>query len=158
MQFGRVIISFFLIFSYSLSFAQSLVPHCSDISSAEHSHNSESIHQHKHQSAHDDSDENHTHISHNNHFDEGFYDLLICLMSDSPHGASDCCTQHVTSNTSNITFVLSHNEIAKVISTFVAVFAIVEEKEPTLLSDYNDAFYASPEINTQSLRGPPVYS
>ncbi len=157
MQIKRAIISFVLIFSYSLGFAQSLIPHCS-VTDAEHSHIAENTHQHKHKEAHDDSHESHTHISHDNHFDEGIYDLLICLMSDSHHGASDCCTQHVTSNASNLTIVLSHSELAKVISTFVAVFAIVEEKEPTLLSDYNVAFYASPEINAQSLRGPPFYS
>ena len=158
MQLKRVIISFVLIFSYSLGFAQSLIPHQHDIGDIAHNHSAKKTHHHQHKKAHDDSHESHTHITHNNHFDEGIYDLLICLMSDFQHGANDCCTQHTNSNVSNVTIVLTHNEVAKVISTFIAVFAIPEDKEALHFSELKENVYTSPEINAQSLRGPPTLS
>tara|TARA_R110002072_G_scaffold238038_3_gene395446 strand:+ start:3443 stop:3901 length:459 start_codon:yes stop_codon:yes gene_type:complete len=152
MQFGRIIISFFLIFSYSFGFAHSLVPHCSDSSPVEINH------QHKHQSELNNSHEKHEHIVHANHFDEGIYDLLICLMSDSHNGTSDCCTQHVSSNTSSLSAVLSNNDIAKLVSSFVAIFGIAENNEKTHFSELSDVIYTSPEVNAHSLRGPPSIS
>jgi len=157
MQLKRAIISFVLILSYSLSFAQSLVPHCSDLNSLEHSHDLERAHQHQHKAQHDDSNENHSHITHNNHFDEGVYDLLICLMSDSEHGASDCCNQQLPS-VSRVSIVLFQNDLAKAVSTFIAVFSLSISSEKDDYFDLIETIYRSPQVNALSLRGPPIYS
>ncbi|MBL1280527.1 MAG: hypothetical protein COA33_009655 [Fluviicola sp.] len=156
MQFKRVIISFLLIFSYSFGFAHSLIPHCDNLLNGNHIHNTAEKHKHQHNSSLEENHENHSHVSHGNHFDEGVYDLLMCLFSDLDHGDSECSMQHTATSEPSITY--DSQEFAKVFSTFIALFAIVENKEEITISKVSDAIYASPEINALSLRGPPVIS
>lgn len=100
MKLKKIIISFFLLFVYSISFAHSLTFHEHGFY-AEHQYEfSESIeasHSHEYQYHHthtlDKEKVSTNHIQHNDHCDEGVLDLISCVLADLPahnHNHTDC--------------------------------------------------------------------
>ena len=90
MQLRKTLISFLLIFSYSIGFAHNAIPHCDE------AHESDLHHTHEHNHQHHSSDEvssEHSHIAHNDHYDHGIIDLLICALESSNHDDGDCKTE-----------------------------------------------------------------
>ena len=152
MHLKRVFISIILIFSYTVGFAHSIIPHCDNLFNGSHIHNISEEHNHNHLT--NESHEDHEHITHGNHFDEGIYDLIICLFSDLDHGASECNMQHNTPLESSIDY--GHQENSKIISTFVSTFGTIEEVEKIEISKLSEISYNIPELNAHSLRGPPT--
>lgn len=95
MKLRKSIISFLLIFAYSLGFAQEFIPHIHvedgghnhlEVSAKEHHH----LENHTHTNSHNGND-----VAHQDHLDESIYDYLICLMSGVEHSA--CYASHAVS-------------------------------------------------------------
>ncbi len=90
MQLKKTLISFLLICSYSFGFAHNLVPHCTEIHAEqeqgkiEHHDN-----HHEHQEGELISD-NHSHLAHADHYDDGLIDLLVCALENVNHNDGSC--------------------------------------------------------------------
>ena len=153
MELKRVVISFFLIFSYTVGFAHSVIPHCDNLLNGNHIHNTAEGHNHQHHDHSDFSHKDHEHITHGNHFDKGIYDLLICLFSDLEHGESECNMQH--NNPIEPSIEYNQQEYIKFISIFSTISGDIKEIEQQRLSKLSESAYYSPELSAQSLRGPP---
>ena len=91
MRLKQLIISFFFLFVYSLSFAHSLMPHVNGFYSEhfpEVRAENENQHIHSHHKC-DTPTENC--ITHNDHCDTGIIDLIVCFFSDSHYHHSNEC-------------------------------------------------------------------
>jgi hypothetical protein len=156
MQIKRVVISCFLLFTYSLGFAHNLIPHC-EASNIEHQENSHHHHEH-HQHDSDDKDIDHEDIVHNGHLDAGFYDYFLCFLSDTEHPIHDCNLNHyLPANTyDKVDTELSK---AKFIAVLITVFSTTEQDEalPKTRSEFA-SIYLSPPIGDSPHRGPPSFS
>ena len=156
MQIKRVVISCFLLFTYSLGFAHNLIPHC-EASNIEHQENSHHHHEH-HQHDSDDKDIDHEDIVHNGHLDAGFYDYVLCFLSDTEHPIHDCNLNHyLPANTyDKVDTELSK---AKFIAVLITVFSTTEQDEalPKTRSEVA-SIYLSPPIGDSPHRGPPSFS
>ncbi len=147
----NIILAYFLILSYTLSFAHSLIPHSEGLIDGQHIHDLSHEHNHSHSKVHSHSTDDH--VIHADHFDENIYDYLICIFSDLEHGESECSIEHeAPTQEVNVSFL------------FVAVFYAVsnyhtiddvleqEKKERRVIQK---TFYSPPQQNAYSLRGPP---
>ncbi len=95
MKITKIILSLFLLFTYSLGIAHNIIPHQHDDGSHQHVSENHHNHGHEHHSsniAHTD----HHHISHGDHFDENMYELLLCFLHQSENHENDCKKQHYT--------------------------------------------------------------
>jgi hypothetical protein len=86
-----MLISALLLLTYSLGFAHNFVPHHHDTETQvhEHAHQNEA-HEHHHHKSSAHKHQAHEHISHGDHYDEGFYDLLIRFLHDVEHHDAKC--------------------------------------------------------------------
>ena len=160
MKLKNIIISFFLLFVYSISFAHSLSFHEHGFY-AEHQHefisDQETEHHHNHHSHNQHSETKTAHINHNNHCDEGIFDLIICVLSEANHHHNDCHLEHQptheykrVSNQSNVKLILSFNSF---VIQSIDSFSKTELSSPQLSLDIQSKL-----IDTSPLRGPPVLS
>mgnify|MGYP000650090300 CR=1 FL=1 len=77
------IASYFLLLVYGVSFGHQIIPH--------HHHEENQDHQsesHKHCAV---EVETHSHVAHDDHFDEGFIDYLACVFGNHEHNPSREC-------------------------------------------------------------------
>lgn len=81
MKMRNSLISFLLIFAYSIGFAHELIPHYHVEDGFSLRKNAE-MHHHVAQEDRDLDD-----ISHNDHLDDGFLDYLVCIVSHADHSA-----------------------------------------------------------------------
>lgn len=96
MRSRKKIISFLLIFAYSIGFAQELIPHFHIEDELHNHHVAASVEEHHHL-------ENHKHvlvndgddIDHLDHLDDSLYDYFVCLLSGAEH--SVCHPSHEVS-------------------------------------------------------------
>ena len=145
MKLRKIFISIVLLFSYGLGFAHNLVPH---------SHEEEDHHERCHQPVvvadhHDD----HSHISHQGHIDEGFWGFMMCILVDLDH------------NEANLQFMMLKNlnwsaEPLQIALHLTELIKIPEGSSiiPVLSMSYfdpGDAHYSSPVVDHPVLRGPP---
>ena len=161
MQISRIIISCFLLFTYSLGFAHYLIPHCEasniDHQVAAHQENPHHHHEH-HQHTSDEKDVVHEDIVHNGHLDAGLYDLILCFLSDAEHPTNDCNLQHylLAKTNDNIDTKLAKSRFVALL--FVA-FCITDQDEQIPESNSERAVaYLSPPIEDPPHRGPPSLS
>ncbi len=155
----RVFISIILLFAYSLGFAHNLIPHTHSHETKEeivvhkesghphHHHNN--LHQHK---KHVD----HEHISHGDHFDEGFYDLLICFLHTADNQAKDCDAHYYITTDHNRT--LTNKQKIQLLATLVVLYS--EPEEVVLFSElysFSELKIPPPLITNSPLRGPPSF-
>ena len=150
MRFYKIIISLTLLFTYSLGFVHNLVPHCSSISS----HESHSSHQHH---SHDEPhEENHIHVLHENHVDEGILDYILCVVNESANEGNECIEEHFFTLQSNTVSLKKINHIP----TTIVLFTISNKLADALITiNYNfkkNSFYSSSTLENASLRGPPT--
>lgn len=154
----NALISFLLIFSYSFGFAHNFVPHCTELHAE---HGSELSEHHDNHHEHEDGEiigENHSHIAHADHFDDGLIDLLVCALEDVNHHDGACDLDCYTPITQ---FNSSEQEIGKLNLVVDFQFSIVEIDLSSLKSCYSDALsHRATEglIHTYSYRGPPTHT
>lgn len=158
MNFKRIVISFFLLLTYSLGFAHNLIPHQHDSETEKHSHAHDNKHEHHHHSEPKKSKVEHEHISHGDHFDEGFYDLLVCFLHDADFHTDDCNT-HYIAPTKTHRSLTNKSQKTLFVATLLAVTIEVEQPELATYFNVNSIiFYHSHSIEDSPLRGPPSIS
>jgi len=155
MRLNKVIISLFLLLTYSIGFAHNLVPHCSgEIEHASLTEN-DSHHQHGHHEHLDEDVAAHDHIAHENHYDEDYLDLVICMLDDVEHGDEDCEQEHC--------FILGSNNLSlKNLSNVQLIYLVVglvqnsfTIEQPEYVSSEYCYNYLSPPLEKSPHRGPP---
>lgn len=149
MQLKKTLISFLLIFAYSIGFAYELVPHYHVEDGFSVVKNAE---MHHHVSIEDrDLDD----ISHYDHLDDDFLDFLVCIVSHSDHSAHD-----------NVEFVhqgvdLSFDKFSS--ADFISLISLNEkihvpyQKTSEVISKPCTAHWLE-RSESQSRRGPPKNS
>jgi hypothetical protein len=155
----RLIISIILLLTYSLGFAHNFLPHNHDSETAVHEHShEENEHSHHHHNAKEQTQQEHEHISHGDHFDEGFYDLLICFLHDADHH-EDECDNHYFIPAKNNNPLTNQSEQLKLVATIIGLTVKIEQTESAYYVDPNSTIcYRSPSIEDSPLRGPPRIS
>ena len=152
-------ISLLLIATYLVGFGHALTPHHLE---EFHTHSSDEVHHHEHHSHHEDDSENHAHISHGDHYDHGWLDLFVCLISDLEHHGSNHSHQFVFKG--DVRQIISHDEVKKAHKQFDLYYHIGSSQNVVAkavnnillnkaLHPYSYLYYES-----HPLRGPPVYS
>ena len=150
MRLKSIFISTFLVFTYTLSFAHSLIPHCSEPHQHENDANTHHHHSHEQEGAH----EGHDHIQHLDHFDEGLYDLLICFLSDLDHEPDDGHHIHLATDQN---FKTLGNSTSAVL--LICLFNLEKnENNRPVYSQSVSGLILSPYPEPRPDRGPPVLS
>ncbi|MDB4533628.1 hypothetical protein N9242_02065 [Vicingaceae bacterium] len=155
----KLFISIILLLTYSLGFAHNFVPHNHDSETAVHEHShEENGHSHHHHSTKEQAHQDHEHISHGDHFDEGFYDLLICFLHDADHHEDECDNHYfIPTKTNSSSTNKLHQQ--KLVATLIALTVVLEKPELTYKLDVNSSiFYRSLSMEDSPLRGPPSIS
>jgi len=149
-----VIFSYFLIFCYTLGFAQSFIPHSDESIDGQHIH--DIVHSHNHHHSTTEYKTSNNSINHLDHFDENVYDYLLCLFSDLEHGESECSMDHETPTQVVSGVVYPNNEF--IISSFFNLETIFKENNQQTQSYFSGiVLYKSPTRSQNSLRGPPFH-
>lgn len=114
--------------------------------------------QHEHHEEGDNhGEENHTHISHQGHLDEGLVDFLVCLLTETEHSGSDTGEY----------FVLPNSELRKLdISSKIKVanilifwlFDFSEDCTSFVVQSEINSVYTAPLVANSPHRGPPTVS
>lgn len=156
----KLFISSFLLFVYSFSFVHYIIPHCDNESTVVHVHSELEPINHKHHDSeiHEADTDQHKHIQHEGHFDEGIYDFLFCFLSNIEHQENICVlTNYIASKTdSNVSRPFN----SKV--QLLAVYSVLCFPELLSKSEVNQdekiAFYVAPLLHLSPNRGPPIFS
>ena len=142
-----------------MGYAHVLIPHHQEIAVVENTlASTEGKHPHHQHNQKLDTSGNHNLISHENHFDEGFLDLLVCLISEVEHPGNDCNLDFY--NFANPKFV-GHKELTKTrfVAVFIALFVLSEQNLKIAKYTFdNDLIYQSPSLHIAPNRGPPSLS
>ena len=153
MQFYKIIISLLLLLTYSFGFAHNLVPHCSDFSTENHNN----THNHHSHTSGEEQNAEHNHITHNNHFDEGVYDYLVCLVHETETPESECSVEHCFTMNANDNSLKKLDKLQAII-LFAVFQPIVQDEAIESYFDNTEISYLSPPIEDSPHRGPPVLS
>lgn len=159
MQTAKHLISYLLLFVYSFGFAHYLIPHCDNESDVTHIHTElEPVgHSHHDSDVHEDEADQHKHIQHESHFDEGLYDFLFCFLSGVEHQESTCVLDNYLTKTDSKESRNFNNKFQ-----LLAVLSVLNN--PDILSISNQIYtenldiYVSPIIHLSPNKGPPNYS
>lgn len=153
----RAIISIALLFTYGVSLAHSVIPHCH--------HGFEAIvGDHEHAVAHEHHDsveqipetEDPTdHINHQDHYDESLLDLILCLFTDSDH--PDSFGEDVFIPSTSTPLQLKSLSQVSLLTDLIVMIRSEEGAEDPNSPEFR-VNYTSPELHTTGLRGPPAIS
>ncbi len=151
MKFKQSILALFFLAIYSLGFCHGVVPHCESESISSETH----THEH-HEHGDDDSDDGH--IVHADHFDEGIYDYIICLMVEMNHDEDGCNFHHCAKvNLQDISLKqVSDIEFLAVLVSFLDLGLMDSDDVDFSESKVDFALYTI--ANSISHRGPPQFS
>lgn len=85
----KPILSVFLLLTYLVGIGHEFLPHShADEAGTKETHN-EHGHLHGHHYHAEGDVVDHTHLAHQDHFDDGLFDLLICILSETDHSDED---------------------------------------------------------------------
>jgi len=135
-----------LLFTYSIGFAHNILPHNAfNLGQSEHNH------QHIQTGSADEEN----YISHGNHFDTNWYDLIICALTDAEHGGEDCNLEHyIVPNTNSPLENIPTIQFVTLLFTF-----LTDETpdKPKIGYNINLQFsFLSPLLEHSPHRGPPA--
>ena len=154
MQNKKVFISFILLLIYSFGFAHNLIPHNEDVDE-----NGQVTHIHEHHvHTEGEAEHDHLHIQHQNHIDEGIFDLIVCFLSEVKHPASDCTETHLLSNELDVS--ASQNFYSVKLTSMVLTFLSQPSElvNSTFTSVNDDEVYDFIPLERSPHRGPPTFS
>lgn len=154
MQLGKISLSIFLLFAYTLGVAQHLLPHChhSEVFISGH----QDDHYHHLPTNKAESDHDHPLLLHRNHLDAGLLDLLLCIIQEAEHTPEEAghqfCQVNVLRPGEKIKTKVLENGIPGPLVALPAVPSLIlcEESTSSSLLLPNPFF-----LNYQTLRGPP---
>jgi hypothetical protein len=158
MQMRKALISFLLILSYSFGFAHNLVPHCTEF----HIEHADEIHEH-HDDHHDHEvgeiiDDDHSHVVHNDHYDDNLLDYFLCALEDVNHHDDGCNLECYTQIPE---FNGSEKSADKSLDHFDFQSCFVSLERTSSESNYTDVsvLHLSEESTAQCpYRGPPSHN
>ncbi|PCJ23903.1 MAG: hypothetical protein COA97_10715 [Flavobacteriales bacterium] len=153
MQLSKILISLLLLLTYSFGFAHNLVPHCGEIIPHEAHAPSHEHHQH---SEGEKQLTKHSHVTHNNHFDEGVYDYLVCLVNETDDSDTECSIEHCFTFSSNNFSLKKINKIQTAIVLFAVFQPTVQNESIAYSSTDLEINYLSPPLEDSPHRGPPI--
>jgi hypothetical protein len=153
MKIEKLIISLLLLLTYSVGFTHNLVPHCCDTPPHENRTTT-----HHHHSATDEQIAEHDHVTHNDHFDEGIYDYIICLVNEADNSETKCSVEHCFTINSNVFSLKKMNTLQTAVVLFAVVSIPVEDAPISNFLKKEELAYASPPIENSPHRGPPTFS
>lgn len=159
MKVRKNIISFLLIFAYSIGFAHEMIPHF-HLEDGIGNHLEVSIethHHHHHLGNHKQVNTNDgNNIVHEDHQDDSLYDYLVCLLSAANHTAS-----YSSLDASFPSFEVDHFENQCNKNVIVNSSFFVNEAEVSCLKvDFftsDECDYLSPITESDPNRGPPIF-
>jgi hypothetical protein len=152
-------ISITLLFAYLLGFSHSLTPHCEihceDLAESNHHY------RHEHAIGSTDLDLD-NHIAHGDHYDEGWVDYLVCLLSDFHHQCSGFNAEYFV-NHENVQFKKSfqqNNDQASEFAVFRNSELIIQKILTSLIRITGPPVGFESQAYTYDFaqRGPPFYS
>lgn len=153
MQIKQSILAFFFLALYSLGFGHGVVPHCDNRDDQIENHHHHEHHEHNNEEPVDDG-----HVVHDDHFDEGIYDYIICLVSDLEHNDSDCNMHHCTKVNLRDTSIKQSSK-AKLLAVVSVLFNVEIFVKPTMVyGETASACISPPFLKNVSHRGPPIIS
>jgi len=153
MKITKIIISLFLLLTYSLGIAHNIIPHQHD--GADHQHVSEGHQEDGHHHLSNDSNTEHKHIPHGDHFDEDMYELLVCFLHQSESKENDCNKQHYTPAKTYRSLI---NKDSQLNASLLDNLHRVELKETSLETiNFTDQAFSLLLSSCSTLRGPPSY-
>ncbi len=157
MQLKRTLIAIVMLFSYTIVFAHNIIPHCphsagDDATCGLHAIHSDS---HHHEHNHDAGDED-SHIIHADHVDDGIFDFLVCMLSETEHSDNENENHqivHTENQAVNMEFKLDVQKIAILFVAFdlTPISAEIDRPEGDL-----EIVIPLPPIEYAPRRGPPV--
>ncbi len=157
MHFGKVVISLFLLLTYSFGFAHTLIPHqekndvsTQNIAFQENEHH----HPHHEHQQNEDLGNDHVHIQHENHFDESLYDLIACYLCKLEYPSNDCEIQHFIPEKTREDAKRNFAK-AKFTALLIAVFIGKKQNEPVAGYDKKSNYSSATPLKNTPLRGPP---
>jgi hypothetical protein len=163
MKIGKIIISILLMLTYSVGFAHNLVPHCQEMGyefmadkSVQAGHHHHKHHQNK---LSENSDSVRDYISHSNHYDAGIYDLLLCILNEFGHPATDCNMENYIPVKSNDATTINLSKVKLIVEIIIFIPQTDSQSKSSIVSGTDvSAIYFSPQLKTFSLRGPPLFT
>jgi len=154
--FKRIIISLLLLLTYSLGFAHNFIPHQHNAETETHNHAHDDKNEHHHHNGINKLGVDHEHISHGNHFDDGFYDLLVCFLHDAEFHSDDSNNDYfIPTKTNNTSSEISLQLFAIVNTLFATTLETKEASSLDFLDIDLTSNYRSPSLVDFHLRGPP---
>ncbi len=156
-------ISIIFLIIYLIGYGHSLIPHCET-----NCDGTEDIHKHSHEHQHYDHNDlavtEHNHVSHGDHFDEGWMDYVVCLFNDLEHHGTGCHTEHIVSQ-ENVQFKNSSKQDEDYDQTsgfsIFLNYPLIGQKITTTSNLVNGPpmrFDSQAYLFTLPQRGPPFYS
>ena len=157
MQKTKSLISFLLIFAYSFGFVHNLIPHCEI-----HTEHSADIIEHhdKHHFHHEgeEVDNEHSHVVHNDHFDDNFLDYLLCALENANHHDDGCNLEFYT-QTTDFENIEKFGEKSVDYFTFQSCFVEKESNTSKRNNAHVGILYLSEEfVALCPHRGPPLHN
>jgi len=152
----KAIISILLLLTYSLGFGHNFIPHNHDTEKEEHVDSHEKNGHHHHNNI-THLNVTHKHISHGDHFDHGFYDLLVCFMHEAHQEES--CKENLYFPSKSSRFIVNKLQTVKLIYLLISIN--LESTNSGLFSGVivnSTLDYLTPNIESSPLRGPPSIS
>jgi hypothetical protein len=151
----KIILSILLLFTYSLGFAHSFIPHQHTTETHEHVHE-ENGHTHHHHSTKEQAHQDHEHITHGDHFDEGLYDLIVCFLHDANQHQQECDLLYVIPTKTNNTST-NKSQHLKLVATQLVFPLKAEQAQSIHQVEANSTIcYRSSSLEDSPLRGPPT--
>ena len=160
MQTSKLIISSFLLFVYSFGFAHYLIPHCEKESSAIHVYYEQEVigHQHHDINSYNEHSDEHEHLQHEGHVDDGILDFLICFLSEVEH-------QENASSLEVYLSVKTDTKAPRLFESKLQLLAVLSVLNNLDLHSYSKTnyeeilgVYISPLIHQSPNKGPPYFS
>ena len=146
-----------LMLAYSVGLAHNLVPHHHDHLPAEghaqHDHSSHQHHHHEHQDH-----EGHEHVEHSDHFDDGLWDFIVCVLSETelPESGHHHClylaAPTVKAPANNTTTLDCLASVCRV------HYQHLPEVPVETANSFFEFVYSPPPLYAAPLRGPPAFS
>lgn len=156
MELKKTILSIILLATYTLGLAFNTTAVCQDLAIGE-TEISQHHHDHHEHIETESITSDHEHLVHEDHLDEGWYDFIVCFLSDLEHSQDKCHTIQ----TSQFLFKRGNsiNDVSKIVAAISFFFyGISIEEESDEYGEYYVNNYSSPCIHNISDRGPPIYS
>lgn len=164
MKVLKTVISVLFLSTYLLGFGHALTPHCQTSCDNHVAIDNTHAHEHHEHSSDEANEHDHDHVSHGDHFDENWVDLLVCLLSDVEHHGSGCHAPHFI-QTDNLNIqkawskVKDDNQKEVVNESQLPIsFELILVKTSIKSNAPPHVDYSFLHFEDSPLRGPPFYS